>query len=257
MLDTIHHGKRNHPPRILVYGSEGVGKSTFAAGAPAPVFIATEDGIGQVETSSFPLCRTIQEVSNCLGALIAEEHAYRTVVIDSLDWLERIIHDDICRQHGVKSIEKIDYGKGYAFATTLWRQVIEQLNTLRLSKKMIVILIAHAKIETHSDPESATFDRFSPKLHKTANAMLCEWCDMILLATRKRGAAMGERGGQRILRCVGSPTCVAKSRFPLPEELPLEWTALMRAMRAASGMNASESTESNSTAVENTTTDKE
>lgn len=232
MLKMIHHGKQNLPPRILVYGTEGVGKSTFASGTPNPIFVPTEDGIGQISTSSFPLSRTFSEFIRYLDTLVHEDHSYSTVVVDSLDWLERLVHDDVCREYGVRSIEKADggYGKGYVHALTQWRKVLDLLQTLRIEKKMIVILIAHAKVETHSDPESASFDRFSPKLHKAANALLCEWCDMILLATRKRGASLGERRGGRILRCVGSPTCVAKNRFALPEELPLVWTSLMQAI---------------------------
>ena len=96
---------------------------------------------------------------------------------------------------------------------------------------MIVILLAHAKIEKFADPESTAFDRFSPRLNKNATALLCEWCDAILLATREHGAAKGEKsGGQRILRCVGTPACVAKNRYGLPEMLPLSWSALMNGL---------------------------
>ena len=121
--------------------------------------------------------------------------------------------------------------KGYVHALTYWRQVVDGLRYLREERGMIVILIAHAKIESYIDPESTAFDRFSPKLHKHANALLCEWCDAVLLATRERGAAKGEKsGGERVLRCIGSPTCVAKNRYNLPELLPLDWSAVMEAL---------------------------
>ncbi len=232
LLERIHSGKKHQPPRILIYGSEGVGKSTLGAQAPKPIFIATEDGIDQIATDSFPLCRTYEEYLDCLRALATEDHDYKTVVIDTVDWLERLIFDYLCKVFNAKSIEKVDGGfsKGYVHALTQWREVIVGLRRLREERNMLVVLLAHAKIESHTDPESTTFDRFSPKLHKHANAMLCEWCDAILLATREFGAAKGEKGGERVLRCVGGPACVAKNRYNLPEVLPLSWQALMNAL---------------------------
>ncbi|HOO93904.1 MAG TPA: AAA family ATPase, partial [Opitutales bacterium] len=103
--------------------------------------------------------------------------------------------------------------KGFSHALTEWRQVVEALRYLREEKGMIVVLLAHSKIEKFSDPESTPFDRFSPRLNKQASAFLSEWCDAVLLATRKLGAAKGEKaGGERILRCIGSPACLAKNR---------------------------------------------
>ncbi len=232
-LPTINQGKRREPPRIMTYGSEGIGKSTFAAQAPHPIFIATEDGLDQIDCDSFPLCKTFEEVIVCLRALATEKHDYKTVVIDTVDWLERLIFDYLCKLYNAKSIEKVDggYSKGYVYALTQWREVIDALRYLRETRGMMTIFLAHAKIESHTDPETTTFDRFSPKLNKHANALLCEWCDAILLATRELGAAKGDKsGGERILRCVGGPSCIAKNRYSLPEVLPFRWDAFMSAL---------------------------
>lgn len=233
LLEQVHSGRRYRPPRLLIYGTEGIGKSTIASQSPSPIFIPTEDGLDQIQCDSFPLARSFEDVLTYLTALANEEHAYQTVVIDSADWLERLIFDHVCKQYGAKSIEKVDggYGKGYTHALTQWRQIIDALRYLREHKGMIVILLAHAKIEKFTDPESTPFDRFSPRLNKNATALLCEWCDAILLATREHGAAKGDKsGGQRILRCVGTPSCVAKNRYGLPETLPLSWPALMSSL---------------------------
>ena len=235
LLQKIHHGKKQQPPRILLYGTEGIGKSTFGASAPNPIFIPTEDGIDQLETDSFPLCKTFDDCMACITALASEEHDYQTVVLDTADWAERLIFDSLCQQYNAKSIEKVDGGfqRGYELALNYWRQLIDGLRYLRETKGMIVIILAHTKVETHTDPESTAFDRFSPKLHKKANALLCEWCDAILMATRERSAAKGEKsGGERVLRCVTSSSCVAKNRYNLPEVLPLDWPALMTALTA-------------------------
>ncbi|GHT31207.1 hypothetical protein FACS1894214_2290 [Planctomycetales bacterium] len=233
LLQTIQTGKAQAPPRLLIYGTEGIGKSAFGTSAPKPVFISTEDGIDHIDCAKFPLCRTFTEVMSNLEALLNEAHDYQTVVIDSVDWLERLIWDDACQQYRVENIEKIDggYGKRYTIVLTYWRKFIDALRQLRDQKKMIVVLLAHAQVKRHTDPESTTFDTFLPKLHKNAAAMLCEWCDAILMATREYGAAKGAKsGGERILHCERSVACSAKNRFGLPEMLPLDWNALMNAM---------------------------
>jgi hypothetical protein len=98
------------PPRILIHGVHGVGKTTFAAGAPDPVFLLTEDGLGTLDVPHFPLARTFDEVMQALAALYTEEHAFRTLVVDSVDWLEPLIHARVCKDQGWSSIEDAGYG---------------------------------------------------------------------------------------------------------------------------------------------------
>jgi len=247
LMKQIRSGPRHSPPRLLVYGVEGVGKSTTAAQAPKPIFIPTEDGLDQIDCDSFPLARKFEEVMSAISALYGEDHEFQTVVIDSLDWLERLIWDEVCREYGVKSIEKADggYAKGYTHALTQWRQVLDGLDALRNQRGMAVILLAHSKVEKFEDPESTAYDRYSPRLHKHAAALITEWCDGVLFATRKFrteseesgfnrtrsiAVALGADGGERILRTVGGPSCIAKNRYSLPSELPLSWQALVSAM---------------------------
>ena len=248
-LQQIHRGRKHSPPRLLIYGTEGIGKSTTAAGAPKPIFIPTEDGLDQIECASFPLAGAFSDVEAALLSLINEKHDFETVVIDSVDWLERLVWDVLCEQYGVSSIEKVDggYAKGYMHALTHWRKVLADLNTLRNQRGMCVILLAHAKVEKFEDPEASAYDRYSPRLHKHVTALVSEWADAVLFATRKIitktedtgfnrertiAAALGKDGGERILRCVGSPACVAKNRYGLPAEIPLSWPALMAALVA-------------------------
>ena len=247
LLASIQRGRMSMPPRIMLYGVEGIGKSTFAAEAPKPIFVQTEDGLAQIDCDKFPLATTFEEVRQALAELQTQVHDYETVVIDSLDWLERLVWDAVCKEYGVKSIEKADggYAKGYTHALTYWRQIVDLLGALRTGKGMAVVLIAHAKVEKFEDPESAAYDRYSPRLHKHASALICEWSDAVLFATRKFRTqsedagfnrkrtianAIGKNGGERIIRCIGGPSCIAKNRFGLPEELPLSWAAFVAAL---------------------------
>ena len=247
MLENIKRGRESNPPRLFIYGQEGVGKSTIGAAAPAPVFVQTEDGLGEIDTAKFPLSQTLDEVLACLKALADEPHDFQTVVLDSADWTERLIWDKVCQDFGVRSIEKADggYGKGYVHALTYWRQIVGLLNTLRDKRGMIVIVIAHSKVERFEDPENSAYDRYTPRLHKAAVSLLCEWADAVLFATKRfrvskeqGGGFQGDRaiatpvgadGGERILRTVGSPACIAKNRYGLPAEIPLSWPAFIAA----------------------------
>ena len=233
LLQQIASGRENKPPRLLIYGTEGVGKSTLAAAAPKPVFIQTEDGLAEIVCDKFPLARALEDVRSALNELGTAAHPYQTVVIDSADWLERLVHAQVCRDFGpVKydSIEKVDggYQRGYVHALTLWRKVVDALDILRQSKGMAVILIAHAKTEKYEAPGEAPIDRYSPRLHKHACALLSEWCDAVLFATWKHSpSTVKQDQNERILRTIAGPRCVAKNRYSLPAEIPLSWPALM------------------------------
>jgi len=237
MLDQIVTGMQPESRRILLYGTAGIGKSTFAADAPAPIFIQTEDGLGSIDCARFPVVDSLDQVLSAITALYEQEHDFRTVVVDSLDWLERLIWAEVCRRRGVDNIEDIGYGKGYAFAQSHWRDVLDGLGALRTAKGMGVVLIAHSKIEKFDNPETESYDRYSPRLHKHAAALVQEWCDEVLFATYRVHTRAHEEGfnkkrtqgigtGERILRTSERPAHVAKNRLGLPEELPLSYGAL-------------------------------
>lgn len=235
-IEQVTSGRRAAPRRALVYGTQGIGKSSFAACAPKPIFIQTEDGLGEIDCDKFPLATSFDQVMKALEALYTDEHPYRTVVVDSLDWLERLIWEEVCREKAVGSVEDIGYAKGYVFSLTHWRAFLEGLSALRNDKGMTVILIAHARIERFDNPETDAYDRYTPRLHRLAAQMVMEWCDEVLFATYKvhtkqtkegfdRTRTQGIGTGERIIKTVERPAHVAKNRLNLPEELPLDWHA--------------------------------
>jgi len=243
-LDKVQHGKSFTPPRILVYGYEGCGKSTFAAGAPKAIFIPTEDGIGQIDCYHFPLAKSFADVMSDINDLVTENHDFQTVVIDSLSALERIIHTEVCKKFSVRSIEQADggYGKGYKFAIeNFWLPFIHALDACH-DKGMMIILTAHVGTFTVQNPEGS-YDRTGPLLHKTARDLLHQWTDCTLLAeqkgriTEKNGqtvvSALGKDGGDRVIRCIGSIGTIAKNRYKLPMEMPLDFQAFLNAISGA------------------------
>lgn len=240
-ISLAHITKTKHakPPRVIIHGSEKVGKSTFFAQAPDAIFIQTEDGLAGIDAQAFPLATDLSDVFEAIDSLQNEEHDFRTVVIDSADWLERLIHDKVCQDHNVKTIELAagGYGKGYSEALNYWRKLLGALDHLSATRGMIVGMICHSRIVTINDPESEAYDCYKMKLHepKSGNSgalsLLNEWADVIGFAAKKvfaKKTESGERfrgidGGQRELRLEGSPAYLAGNRYNLPPVINLSW----------------------------------
>jgi hypothetical protein len=225
-------------PRIMVYGVEGIGKSTFGAGAPNPIYILTEDGLGSLNVDHFPLATSFQDVMDAIASLYKENHAFETVVIDSLDWLEAIIQREIEQKYDAKDLA---YGKGSLIAAERWREILDGLNALRNDKGMAVILIAHTTIKRFDSPEVEPYDRYQPKLQERSNAVVREWADAVLFANYKTIVKKDDVGfnqtnnrgistGERLLFTSERPAYMAKNRYNMPESIPLSWDAFAEAI---------------------------
>lgn len=243
-LSNVVTGPIAKPPRILLYGVDGIGKTTFAANAPAPIILGTEDGTAKLPTPRFPEPRSWMEAIAALDELAAAEHDYRTVAIDTLDWLEPLCWEHVCagkvQKNGrpVESIEDIGYGKGYLVALDEWRVLLSKLDHLRNSRGMLPILIAHSWIRPFRNPEGEDFDRFEIKLHAKAAGLIREWADVVLFATHEQytheinGRSKGISTGARIMYTERQAAFDAKNRHHLPPTLPLDWNSLQDAMDA-------------------------
>lgn len=234
---NVTTGLQPTPQRTLLYGVAGIGKTTCAAQFPAPVFIPTEDGCGHVPVARFPICKTLANAMDAIGELFTEDHEFKTVVVDSADWLEQLIFAEVCREFRVQTVGDIDYGKGYLRALSHWRTITAGLDALRTRKRMSTVLLAHETFDRFEDPERSGYDRYAPALQRLAREYVCGWCDNVLFAnyevlTRETAGkfkkqvtkAVGE--GRRILRCQQRPAAVAKNRLGMPAEIDFSWDAI-------------------------------
>jgi hypothetical protein len=230
---------QQRPLRVIVYGVEGVGKSTFASQAPSPIFLCSEDGTSQLDVARFPSPHSWNEVLEAIRVLTHEDHPYKTLVIDTLDWLEPLCWQHVCQLHGKQSIEDFGYGKGYVIAVEQWRILLGRLDMLVRSRRMHVVMVAHGAVRRVDDPQTGPFDRYRLKLHDKTSDVMREWVDAVLFARHevvtfeRNGKTRGRSSGARVMHTTWSAAYDAKNRFDLPETLPLAWEELEAAVRAA------------------------
>ena len=235
---NVHRGKKKGPRKIAIYGVPGVGKTTWASQCPGVVFIPTEDGIDDLDVASFPQCQSFDAAEQCLKDLASEDHEFTAIVIDSADWLERLIWSKLCQEHNVPSIQSVGggFGKGYAQAANLFSRFLRGLDYLKETKGMTSILTAHARTERFEDPETDSYDRYVPKLHASCSDLLVEWSYEVLFAnyktfTKQEEGSFGRTttkaigDGQRFLRTTAKPYAVAKNRLGMPDEIEMTWQA--------------------------------
>jgi DNA polymerase III delta prime subunit len=240
-LKSVVKGKLEAPYRILLYGPEGVGKSTFGADAPSPIFIGAEDGTRHLDVARFPAPETVQDVFEAVRVLTADAHEYQTLVLDTLDWVEPLIWREVCRRDNVSNIEEVGggYMKGYTVAVDEWRKLVAALERLQATKRMHVVLLAHSHIKTFKNPEGEDYDRYEIKLHPKASGLVKEWCEAVLFAREETlvHKAKGKRPkgvgvGARIIYTERSGAYDAKNRYTMPAEIPLSWADFDAAVKA-------------------------
>lgn len=242
--------------RFCFYGPEAVGKTTLAAGAPAPIFFDIEDGSHRLKLARYPfhdapnahVPHTYEDVMAGINDLLTNDHVYQTLVIDTLDRLESLIWNYMLRRdsgkpgplnkHGKKfnSIEEYGYGKGFQLALDEWRKLAARLDELRRVKGMNIISLAHASVKRFGNPDGEDWDRYQLRIQDadrvSAAGFWKEWNDVVGFCIFEQGAkvdedqrrAKGYSTGRRLMHLERSAAYDAKTRLALPPTVELSKT---------------------------------
>lgn len=223
------------PAKVVLYGPEGIGKTTLAAAFPGALFLDTEGGSGRLNVSRLPRPEHWAMLLDEVEAVRRGRIACGTLVVDTADWAERLCARAVCERAGVRGIEDFGYGKGYTYLKEEFARLLEALDGVIAAGRNVVVT-AHAQITKFEQPdEMGSYDRWTMKTSKQVAPLLREWCDALLFANYKTfvvkdgegKAAKGKaQGGRRVLYTAHHPCWDAKNRFGLPEEVPMAFDAI-------------------------------
>jgi hypothetical protein len=226
----ITTGKQTRAQRVVLYGVESVGKSTFAAKFPKPLFLDIEQGTSHLDVDRCDI-GSWKQLTEALAEAKATD--YQTIVIDSADWAERLCIEDLLATTKKTSIEDFGYGKGWVMVAERISRMLTSVDALIDGGKHVV-LIAHSRIVKFEAPDAlAPYDRYELKLSKQCSPLLKEFADELWflrfktkVSTTDTGRGKGLGGKERVMLTTHSAAYDAKTRSGLAEELPLEWAAV-------------------------------
>jgi hypothetical protein len=233
-INSVKRSGELKPTIDLIYAPQGMGKTTLAAGAPDPIFLQTEDGLGVLEVPTFGLLKSYGDVVDAIKELATQPHDFKTVVLDSAGWLEPMVWEETCRIKGWEDFESkgAGYGKGPIAAESVWRVILSGFSYLRNNCNMGVLILAHAQSAKIRPPDGEDYDRYQPKLDSKSTATLQEYADNVFFIntrvsvtrsvpadSKSRGIASG--GNQRYVYTNLKPSHMAKRRYVMPDMIPL------------------------------------
>ena len=234
MKFEIKKGKIKSAIRLVAYGAEGIGKSTFASQFPDPLFIDIEGGTKQLDIARLPSPETWRDLMEEIDAVIAEPEICQTLVIDTIDRAETLLTNHLLNEGGVDSIEKYGggYGKGYtALQERMQKDFLNRMDRV-IAKGVNVVLLAHAQMRKLESPDEPPYDRWELKVSKKVAPIVKEWADILLfmnydvVIVEENGRNKAKGKAKRKMHANHRPTYDAKNRYGLPDDMELSFEPL-------------------------------
>ena len=244
MILSIRKGPQPRAIRTVIYGPEGIGKSTLASQFPDVVFVDFEHGTDSMDVARLDTPEDFDGVLTLLN-IISQEDICKTVVLDTADKLEQLISRHVCLKYGISSIEDAGYGKGYTYLADAWIELMKVCDNIIDSGKNIVF-VAHAQMRKFEQPdEMGAYDRWELKLSKKTSPLLKEWSDMLLFCSYKTNVVTDEKtkskkavGGKRVMYSTHNPCWDAKNRFSFPDSMEMSFSEIASAFKAPADIKA-------------------
>ena len=229
MAIPITKGKVETAKKVVIYGPEGIGKSTLASQFPDAVFIDTEGSTKELDVRRYPAPRDWNDIITAVEDCAAEAPC-KTLVIDTADWAEQLCIDDVCRKNNVKGIESFGYGKGYVYVTEAFQALLKSCDKC-IEAGINIVFTAHAAMRKFEQPdEMGAYDRWEMKLTKKTAPLLKEWADMVLFCNYKTDVITDQNtkskkatGGRRVMYASHHPCWDAKNRYGLADSMPMSF----------------------------------
>lgn len=249
----IIRGRLSCSKKILVYGPEGIGKSTFASRFPEPVFIDTEGSTKDMDVARFEKPSSWTMLTEQIRYVKTNPTICRTLVIDTADWAEQMCIEDLCSRNGKRGIEDFGYGNGYVYAKEEFGRFLNLLSEV-VEAGVHVVVTAHAQIRKFEQPdEMGSYDRYELKLGKKTQSqtspLLKEWADMVLFCNYKTFSVASDdkgkhkaQGGRRVMYTSHHPCWDAKNRYGLPEECEFDYSVIRHIIEPGSKTTAMQPT---------------
>ena len=246
---VTQRGRTNQPARICVTGVGGVGKTTFAGDFPDPIFLDAEDGSHQLEVARFifdeksgrTTPETFDEVLWALDQIASEDHKFKTLVIDTLNAVEQLIHAKVKTEGGLTHTKFADFATGTRASLLVWDEFLVAIDRVRARHRMEVVLICHTEVKVYTNPIGPDYDKFVLKLGgRETGPKIIGWCDSVLFCTddtafkeaKKTGKAKIQGNiSRRVMYTEETPAWNAKNRWGLPHKLPLAYASFSSARR--------------------------
>lgn len=238
MTFSVQSGMIPAAKKVVIYGPEGIGKSTFAAQFPQPLFIDTEGSTNFMSVSRLPSPTGWEMLLDEVRYVRDNPTLCRTLVVDTIDWAERMCVEGVCQKHNVSGIESFGYGKGYTYVKEEFARGLKLLSEV-VSSGVNVVLTAHAQLRKFEQPdEMGAYDRWELKLGSKSGSqtspLVKEWSDLLLfanykimtVATDNTGKKVKAQGGRRVMYTAHHPCWDAKNRFGLPDECEFDYRAI-------------------------------
>ena len=226
---NITKGKINRAQKVVIYGSEGIGKSSLAACFPDPLFIDTEGGTAQMDVRRIDKPQSWEELLAIVQEVAATPDVCKSLILDTADWAEQLIVSFLCTKYKQNSIESFGYGKGYTYLAEEFTKLLNAFDRV-ITADIHVVITAHAKMRKFEQPdEMGAYDRWEMKLSKQVAPLLKEWCDLLLFCNYQTFVVTSEnntqkaQGGKRVMYTSHHPAWDAKNRVHLPEVLELDY----------------------------------
>lgn len=229
---VIVKGKQPTALKVIIYGPEGVGKSTLASQFPDPVFVDIENGTGQLDVARIQKPTSWGMLKGIVEELTKDPQGFKTLVIDSADWADRLAIEDVCAKFNKSSIEDFGYGKGWQFLADEWKRFLDLLQELQNKQNMNVVFVAHSWLRKFELPDEAgSYDRYEMKMEKKSAGILKEWaCAMLFTNYRTMVVEVDGKkkaqGGKRVIFSNYHPCWDAKNRHGLKDELDMNIKSL-------------------------------